>query len=71
MFLGAFVPLIGAILVVVNLIVPIRFTAPAEEAGLDLAQHVALGDVITRAMLDVRELPERYVEERHIHRDIP
>ena len=29
----------AAILVVVNLIVPIRVTAPAEEAGLDLAQH--------------------------------
>jgi Amt family ammonium transporter len=29
----------AAILVVVNLFVPIRVTAPAEEAGLDLAQH--------------------------------
>jgi Amt family ammonium transporter len=29
----------AAILTVVNLIVPIRVTAPAEEAGLDLAQH--------------------------------
>jgi ammonium transporter, Amt family len=29
----------GAILFVVNLVVPIRVPAPAEEAGLDLAQH--------------------------------
>jgi Amt family ammonium transporter len=29
----------AAILTVINLIVPIRVTAPAEEAGLDLAQH--------------------------------
>jgi Amt family ammonium transporter len=29
----------AAILVVVNLVVPIRVPRPAEEAGLDLAQH--------------------------------
>jgi ammonium transporter, Amt family len=29
----------GAILLVINLFVPIRVNAPAEEAGLDLAQH--------------------------------
>jgi Amt family ammonium transporter len=29
----------AAILLVVNLVVPIRVTRPAEEAGLDLAQH--------------------------------
>lgn len=32
-------------------------------------RDIALGDVITRAALDVRELPERYIEERHIQLD--
>ena len=29
----------AAILILVNLVVPIRVPGPAEEAGLDLAQH--------------------------------
>ncbi len=29
-------------------------------------QDLGLGDVITRAVLDVKELPESYLEERHI-----
>lgn len=32
-------------------------------------RDLALGDVIARAALDVRELPERYVEERHVLAD--
>jgi len=29
-------------------------------------RDIALGDVITRSAIDVRELPERYIEERHV-----
>lgn len=29
-------------------------------------RDLALGEVITRSLLDLRELPERYLEERHI-----
>lgn len=38
----------------------------APTAVVIATRDVALGDVITRTTLDVRELPERYVEERHI-----
>jgi pilus assembly protein CpaB len=38
----------------------------APHSVLIATQDLALGDVITRAALDVRDLPESYLEERHI-----
>jgi pilus assembly protein CpaB len=44
-----------------------REVGGGEPKGVVVAtRDIALGDVITRAALDTRELPERYVEERHI-----
>lgn len=34
-----------------------------------VTRDIALGDLVTRAALDARELPERYLEERHIRFD--
>jgi pilus assembly protein CpaB len=38
----------------------------APSAVLVATRDLALGEVLTRAALDFRELPERYIEERHI-----
>ena len=41
----------------------------APQAILVATQDLALGEVITRAALDVKEVPESYVEDRHIAGD--
>lgn len=43
-----------------------RDVGGAPKSVLVVTRDLALGDVITHGALDVRELPERYVEERHI-----